>query len=155
MTTPELPLHGACRCGDVHVTISAPPLMTAACHCTGCQKMSASAFSLTAMVPPQGFAVTQGQTRRGGLGDGQLDHQFCPRCLTWVFTRIAGMDHFVNVRPTMFEDTSWFTPFIETMTQDKLTWVTTPARHSFEAFPPMEDLPTLMAEFGQSGAPGR
>ncbi|WP_417493674.1 GFA family protein [Maricaulis sp.] len=150
MTTPNLPLQGTCRCGDVAVELTAPPLMTAACHCTGCQKMSASAFSLTAMVPPYGFAVTRGETRRGGLGEGQLDHQFCPRCMTWVFTRIAGLDYFVSVRPTMFEDTSWFSPFIETMTQDRLAWATTPARHSFEAFPAMEDIPALMAEFAES-----
>jgi hypothetical protein len=149
MTSPKLPLHGTCRCGDVHVTISAPPLMTAACHCTGCQQMSASAFSLTAMIPPQGFAVTRGSTRRGGLGEGQLDHQFCPRCMTWMFTRISGVDAFVNVRPSLFDDTSWFTPFIETMTRDKLAWATTPARHSFEEFPPMEDLPRLMAAFSE------
>ena len=64
-----------------------------------------------------------------------------------MFTRIDGVDDFVNVRPTMFEDTSWFSPFIETMTKEKLAWATAPAGHSFKEFPPMAEYQGLMAEF--------
>lgn len=32
------------------------PILTMACHCRGCQRMSASAFSLTAMFPNSDFA---------------------------------------------------------------------------------------------------
>lgn len=150
MTMPQLPLTGTCRCGDVHVEITIAPLMTTACHCKGCQRMSASAYSLTAMIPAQGFSVTKGATERGGAGEGQLNHQFCPRCKSWIFSRIEGVDDFLNVRPTIFEDTSWFSPFIETMTKEKIEWASTPARHSFEGFPPMEEYQSLMGEFAQS-----
>lgn len=144
------PLTGSCRCGAVHVEITLPPIMTAACHCKGCQKMSASAYSLTAMIPVAGFAVTKGATRRGGLGEGQLSHQFCPDCMTWIYTRIEDVDQFVNVRPTMFDELAWFVPFIETMTAEKLSWASTPARHSFAGFPPSEAYPALMAEYAQA-----
>lgn len=147
MTLPELPLTGACRCGQVRIKLTEHPLMTAACHCTGCQRMSSSAFSLTAMVPPSGFAVTAGTTVIGGASSPQLQHNFCPDCMSWMFTRIAGVDAFMNVRPTLFDDTSWFTPFIETMTAEKLAWAETPAVHSFEGFPPMDALQGLMDEF--------
>ena len=36
--------------------------------------MSASAFSLTAMVPAATLAVTQGDTVAGGLGGPELEH---------------------------------------------------------------------------------
>ena len=147
MKPTKLPLRGSCRCGEVAFEIAAPPLMTAACHCTGCQRMSSSAFSLTAMVPAEGFAVVEGRTVVGGLRGPQLQHHFCPSCMSWMFTRIAGLDAFLNVRPTLLDDPSWFTPFIETMTKEKLPWAETPARHRFEGFPAMEDLPRLMAEF--------
>ena len=39
------------------------------------------------------------------------------------------------------------TPFIETMTSEKLDWATTPAVHSYPAFPPMEDFQSLMTEY--------
>jgi hypothetical protein len=147
MKPPKLPMTGSCRCGQVKFEISAPPLMTAACHCTGCQRMSSSAFSLTAMVPVDAFAVVKGETVIGGLRGPQLHHHFCPSCLSWMFTRIAGVDAFLNVRPTLLDDPGWFSPFIETMTKEKLPWAETPARHRFEGFPAMEDLPRLMAEF--------
>jgi hypothetical protein len=147
MKPTKLPLRGSCRCGEVTFEITAPPLMTAACHCTGCQRMSSSAFSLTAMVPAEGFAVVEGRTVVGGLRGPQLQHHFCPSCMSWMFTRIAGLDAFLNVRPTLLDDPSWFSPFIETMTKERLPWAETPARHRFEGFPAMEDFPRLMAEF--------
>ena len=149
MKPSRLPMAGACRCGQVRIEINAPPLMTAACHCTGCQRMSSSAYSLTAIFPADGFRVTEGTPVIGGMHGPELHHHFCPNCMTWMFTRIEGMDWFVNVRPTLLEDRSWFSPFIETMTKEKLAWAETPARHRFEGFPPMEDFGKLMKEFSE------
>jgi hypothetical protein len=150
MKPPTLPLAGACRCGKVKVEITAPPIMTCACHCTGCQKMSASAFSLTAIMPSAGFRVTEGEPVIGGLHGADLHHYHCPWCKTWMFTRAEAMEGFVNVRPSLFEDRAWFSPFIETMCRDKLPWAETPARHRFEEFPPMEDFGALMREFAEA-----
>lgn len=151
MKPSKLPMTGKCRCGDVKFEITIEPLMTAACHCTGCQRMSGGAYSLTAMIPVNGFSVTEGDTVVGGLKGPQLHHHFCPSCMTWMFTRIEGVDAFVNVRPTLLEDPSWFSPFIETMTAEKLDWATTPARHRFEGFPAMEEMPDLLAEYAANG----
>jgi hypothetical protein len=144
----RLPQDGECRCGQVRFRINAPPIMTAACHCTGCQRMSASAYSLTAMVPSTGFEVTSGEPVIGGL-HGAIRHFFCPHCKSWMFTRPSAFAQFVNVRPTMLKDSSWFVPFIETYTSEKLPWVSTPAVHSFAKFPAMEDFGGLMAEFAR------
>eukprot|EP01132_Coremiostelium_polycephalum_P021607 gene21607-25645_t len=35
---------GGCRCDRVRFTVTEKPLITMACHCTGCQKMSSSAW---------------------------------------------------------------------------------------------------------------
>ncbi len=108
--------------------------------------MSASAFSLSAAIPSEGFEVTQGEPVIGGL-HGPTRHYFCPHCKSWMFTRAEGMDWFVNLRPTMLDDPSGFTPFIESMTSEKLPWASTPAVHSFEKFPAFEDYERLTAEF--------
>lgn len=146
MPAEEERLAGSCRCGKTRIEITALPFMTSACHCSGCQKMSASAFSLTAMVPAEAFRVTAGEPEKGGIRGTQLDHFFCPDCKTWMFTRIDGRD-FINVRPTMFDNATWTEPFIETMTAEKLPWAQTPARYSFEGFPPAEDYQRLIEEF--------
>jgi hypothetical protein len=138
---------GSCRCGRVKIEISAPPLFTSACHCRGCQKMSASAYSLSVAIPTAGFRVTEGEPVIGGAQGGTIHHHFCPHCKSWMFTRIEGMDLFVNVRATMLDDTSWYTPFLETWTDERLPWATTPARHSYPRFPPEADFPRLLAEY--------
>jgi hypothetical protein len=53
----------------------------------------------------------------------------------------------VNVRPTMLKDSSWFVPFIETYTSEKLLWVRVPAVHSFPQVPAMENFTALVAAF--------
>src|SRR5690606_21055567 len=111
--TPELPLEGGCRCGQVRFRVTAPPLLTMACHCTGCQRMTASAYSLSVAAPADGFEVTAGEPVFGGL-HGPLRHFFCPRCMSWMFMRSYWIDWLVIVRATLHDDTAWLTPFIET-----------------------------------------
>ncbi|HXS20401.1 MAG TPA: GFA family protein [Steroidobacteraceae bacterium] len=119
-----------------------------ACHCRGCQRMSSSAFSLSVAFPTGGFEVTRGEPVIGGLRNPELRHFFCPACMSWMFTRF--LPEFVNVRATMLDDASWFSPFVETYTSTKLPWVTLPAVHSYPEFPPMEEFPRLVAEFAKA-----
>jgi hypothetical protein len=145
---PALPIEGGCRCGAVRLEVSAPPLLTMACHCTGCQRMSASAFSLSAAIPAESLRVTQGEPVAGGLRRGTR-HFFCPDCMSWMFTRPEGIDFFVNLRPTMLDDASWFSPFVETYRSERLPWARTPAVHGYDTFPPFEDYERLTAAFAE------
>lgn len=144
----KLPWEGGCRCGQVRLKITAPPLVTAACHCKGCQRMSGSAFSLGILLPSDGFQVTQGEPVLGGL-HGPVRHFYCPHCKSWMWNRPPGADTIVIVRPTMLDDASWFWPFIETCIEEKLPWATTPAVHAFEGFPDPADHGRLMKEFAE------
>lgn len=142
---------GGCRCGKVRFGISAPPLLTMACHCKGCQRMTGSAYSLSAAIPSEGFEVLQGEPVIGGL-HGPTRHFFCGWCMSWLFTRAENVDWFVNVRVTMLDDAAWFTPFIETCTDEKLPWVTTPAVHGFAVFPSFETYGELVEEYAKHAA---
>jgi hypothetical protein len=111
MSQPTPPLTGACLCGAVQVTISAPPLLTLVCHCDGCQKLTASAFSLTTMVPSAGFACT-GDLITGGLGTRGRQHFYCKSCLNFVFSKIEGAEHRVNLRTSVLDQAAAFPPFV-------------------------------------------
>ena len=145
----KLPWNGGCRCGRVRIRVTAPPMVTLACHCLGCQTMSASAFSLNIVLPIDGLEVTEGETVIGDLRTEPAHHHFCDWCKTWMFSRIEqfGM---VNLRPTMLDDHHDFTPFIETQTAEKLPWATTPAQYSFERFPPPEEYMGLIQAYQAS-----
>lgn len=101
-----LPMAGGCRCGAVRFSIDAPPLFTAICHCTGCQHMSASAYSTTIAVPEPGFTLTQGAVVIGGLHGAQLRHRHCDHCKSWLYTDFDPATGFVNVRATALDDPS-------------------------------------------------
>ncbi|WP_338524233.1 GFA family protein [Pseudomonas batumici] len=139
---------GTCRCGQMTFETHCGPVITSACHCVGCQKMSSSAFSLTALFPAEGFVITQGIPVIGGL-HGTTRHFFCPYCLTWLFTRPAGNEAYIGVRSSLLDNPEHYAPFMETWTREKLSWANTGALVSYEAFPEPQDYPALMAQFSQ------
>ncbi|MBT2185942.1 GFA family protein [Sphingobium nicotianae] len=140
---------GGCRCGQVRLRVSGAPLFTAACHCRGCQRMSASAFSLSSCYMSDQVEILSGEPAIGGL-HGPTRHYFCPHCFSWMFTRPEGMDEIVNLRTTMLDEPPQDKPFLETYTSTALSWVKTGATHSFETFPPVEHYRQLIVEFART-----
>jgi hypothetical protein len=145
----DLPWEGGCRCGQVRFRVSKPPMLTMACHCTGCQRMTSSAYSLSAAFPADGFGVIRGEPVIGGLHGAESHHYFCPHCMSWIFTRNEGLEWFVNVRATLFDETAWFEPYLETWLSEKLSWVEPAARHGFDALPPMEAFDGLIKGYAE------
>lgn len=150
MTDWKLPWDAGCRCDRVRMRINAPPVITMACHCAGCQRMSASAFSLSILVPWAGFELLQGEPVIGGL-HGASRHHHCPHCKAWLYTRPDGLDDLVNIRASILDDHAWYVPFVETCTAEAFPWARTGAAHSFPNIPPVEVFGPLVAEFAASG----
>ena len=147
--------HGGCRCGRVRFEASGEPLLTMACHCTGCQRMTASAFSLTDTYPADSFKVTEGETVIGGM-HGATRHHFCDYCKSWVHTEPEGLDEIVNVRSTLFDEPGRERPFVEVFTGEGLPWAKTGAEHSFATLPAMDEWPRLIGQFaGRATAWGK
>ena len=65
----KLPWTARCRCERLQMRVTAPPIVTMACHCAGCQRMCASAFSLSVLLPSSGFEVGA-DGLSPGLADG-------------------------------------------------------------------------------------
>lgn len=143
-------MFGHCRCGRVTIRTGGQPVLTMACHCRGCQRMTASAFSLSSLFPDETVAIS-GETILGGL-HGEFRHHHCAHCLGWVFTRADIMGPMVNIRSTMLDGGAVEPPFMETWTDARLPWVTTGAARRYPQFPPFEDFPRAMADFAARNA---
>ena len=149
MSHPQPPYSGACLCGAVEVTVTAPPLLTFACHCRDCQKFSASAYSLSAMFPADAVTCT-GELIRGGLKSAERAHFFCASCLNFVYSQVAGAEHRINLRISLLSDAAQFEPFLEMMTDSRMPWAHVPAAHSFATQPQSpEAVQALMDEFAE------
>ncbi|MGH6956735.1 MAG: GFA family protein [Caulobacteraceae bacterium] len=146
----KLPWEGGCRCGAVRFRVTAPPLLTGACHCAGCQRMTAGAYSLSVGLDTSAFEVTKGAPVLGGLR-AEPKHHHCPDCKSWLFTRPSDAPTFVNLRATMLDDHAWFRPFVEFHRREGFPWAATGARHSFETVPEAGAFGALIREFAAEG----
>ena len=132
----KLPLTGSCLCGAVNITVTAPPLLTLACHCRDCQKISAGAFTMTTMVPAEAFHC-DGALEIGGLHTPGRTHYFCASCKNVIYSKVA--EDRINLRTSLLDNAEAFAPFVELMTSEKLPWASTPAPHSYDSYPQVPD----------------
>jgi hypothetical protein len=128
----NLPLTGGCHCGALRYEISAAPLLTYTCHCTACQRISGTAFSLGLVVAESAFRLTAGEPRTvERIADsGRANVRWlCPDCGSWI----AGAPRagptgelFYRVRAGTLDNTSWLQPTAHFWTRSKQPWITLP-----------------------------
>ena len=75
------------------------------------------------------------------------DHEFCPECMSWMFTVAKEIEGFVNVRSTMFDDAALHRPFVEMFRAEGLPGAASGAVHSYGAFPQESEFPELIAAY--------
>lgn len=151
MTDWKLPWSASCMCGQVKMRITQAPMISMACHCRGCQKLTSGPYSLTLMLQKAGFEV-EGATEIGALHRPDMQHHYCTNCKNWVYSDGERIQGLVNFRSTMLEDASWVMPYVESNVAEKLPGVVSGAVRSYSEFPPREDFGPLMQAFAQDGA---
>jgi len=138
---------GSCRCGAVRLHAEGAPLTTMACHCTGCQRMTGGAYSLSSLYPVERFS-SDGETTVGGLKGG-TKHHFCPSCMSWLFTVPEGLDEFVNVRSSMFENASEHRPFADMWLSEALPGASSGAPKGFASVPNEQGFGALVGAYAE------
>ena len=81
----KLPQTGGCQCGAIRYEITEEPQLVYTCHCTDCQRLTSSAFSL-GIVVPDGRSGSAGWSRArcsaspiaGGRTSGWFAHTAAP-----------------------------------------------------------------------------
>lgn len=130
----KLPLTGGCVCGSIRYEIVADPISVYACHCTDCQRITSSAFSIGVVVPEEAFRSTGNHPRTapGGVtaGGRVKSRLICPDCGTWMYgnprhgTEHPGMVRVV--RGGTLDDTSWLKPTAHFWRRSAQPWVQLP-----------------------------
>lgn len=125
---PARPLTGRCQCGAVRYSVKAPPLAFYVCHCTECQKQSASAFGESLQVRADDLELSGTSStfvRRTDSGR-LMECLFCPQCGTRILHRIAGGPPVVNIRGGTLDETGWLRPAAHLWTSSRQPWVAIP-----------------------------
>jgi hypothetical protein len=113
MKTIPLPLVGRCQCGTLDYSVSAPPLVVYACHCTNCQKQTGSAFVLAAAIPEEAFSFSSGAPSRvAWTADSGSERYglFCGDCGTRIVNGQTPSIGIYSLRAGTLDDTSWVRP---------------------------------------------
>ncbi len=122
------PIDGACQCGQVTYQLMAPPFMIAACHCRQCQKLSTSAFSITAMVKASDvkFSGIMHEWLRSSDSGNTNGAKFCPSCGNRIFHFNPEQPDKIKLKPSTLSDTRVIQPTMHIWTSEKQDWFILP-----------------------------
>ena len=124
------PIEGSCQCGQLTYRLFEKPKMVLACHCTECQKLSSSPFSITAIIESSAieFSGELKEWSRSADSGNKNNAKFCPECGNRVY-------HFnpddsetikLKLKPVNLTNSEIFEPSAHVWTCEKLSWYRIP-----------------------------
>lgn len=122
----KLPAKGSCQCGNVTYRVTEEPLITVACHCLDCQKLSASSFSISMVLNRSGFELASGELKsweRATAAGGTAVCWFCPGCGNRIYHENPAMPDIVRLKPGTLDDTSVLEPQAHVWTCREQPWL--------------------------------
>jgi hypothetical protein len=123
----KLPQTGGCQCGALRYEITEAPQMVYTCHCTDCQRLTSSAFSMAVVVTAAAFRLTIGEPRslQKTADSGRMTTRWvCPQCGSWICSAPTGST--LRVRAGTLDDTSWLRPTAHFWTRSRQPWIALP-----------------------------
>jgi len=124
------PIKGSCQCGQVTYKLFEKPKVVMACHCTECQKLSTSPFSVTAVVASSAIEfdgeITE-WSRKADSGN-KNNAAFCPNCGNRIYHYNPDDSATIKLKlkPINLIDDELFKPTAHVWVCEKLTWYQIP-----------------------------
>jgi hypothetical protein len=120
------PITGRCLCGGVTYSVDAEPVWQGVCHCSNCQRQTASAFSVIVGVPSNALAVESSslasfKTPSEGY-QSITERRFCSACGSPIVSIIESMPAVAFLKAGTIDDISWFEPAAEIWTRSAQPW---------------------------------
>src|SRR5262245_2102602 len=125
----KLPQTGGCQCGNVRYEVTQEPQFVYTCHCTDCQRLTSSAFSMAVVIPTKAFRVIRGDPQtllRTADSGREVARLVCGRCGSWLCST-STFNSTVRVRAGTLDDTSSLRPTMHFWTRSKQAWIALPA----------------------------
>lgn len=128
----QIPASGRCQCGICSYLVTAEPYVAYTCHCTECQKLTASAFLSCMHVPAESVNITSGSPRsRNRIADSgnELETWFCPSCGSTLFAANSSRPRVRTVHIGTLDHPEEVALCAHIWVKRKLPWVTLPEHH--------------------------
>jgi hypothetical protein len=119
---------GQCQCGAVRYTVTGKQVAAFVCHCTDCQRQSASAFGMAAWIAEAEVQVEQGNLQewiRHTPSGKQMVCRFCGVCGSRLIHQVLGSGY-LSIKPGSLDDPSQCQPIAHIWTRSKQPWIDIP-----------------------------
>ncbi|AKH68225.1 hypothetical protein IMCC21906_00532 [Spongiibacter sp. IMCC21906] len=128
MSDIQYPLRGACQCGQLRYTLYAAPAKVVACHCKQCQKLSTSAFSITALVKADdvAFEGELAEWQRVAESGNKNYAKFCPQCGNRIYHYNPDAPEMIKLKAASLDDTRILQPTVHLWVSQKQDWYCIP-----------------------------
>ncbi len=118
---------GGCQCGEIRYALNPDAVETMyACHCTDCQRQSASAFGISVIVKRSGFTLVDGTVKtwltRAESGNTKRAN-FCPTCGVRIFHDDGDGSPWVSVKGGSLDDTANLKPGAHLWVKRQQPWL--------------------------------
>lgn len=124
----QYPLKGSCQCGQLQYRLLGPPLKVLACHCKQCQKLSTSAFSITALVRTEDveFEGELKEWQRTAESGNKNYAKFCPDCGNRIYHFNPDAPETIKLKAASLDDTRALQPTVHLWLSEKQDWFEVP-----------------------------
>jgi hypothetical protein len=119
-------IDGACHCGALSFEADIDPDKVGVCHCTDCQTLTGSAFSMFVPVPKASFRLRSGQPKiyvKTAESGSKRAQAFCERCGTRIYASAAVDDPpMFNLRVGTVRQRAQLSPKVQLWCRSALPW---------------------------------
>jgi len=125
----QLPQTGGCQCGKIRYEVTEAPQLVYTCHCTDCQRMTSSSFSIGLVIADRAFRLTASEPRpvERSTDSGRISTRWvCPECGSWISSAPRPGSAVRTVRGGTLDAPSWLRPTVNLWTRSKQAWITLP-----------------------------
>ena len=126
---PKFPIEGGCACGAVRYRLTEAPRTIYTCHCTDCQVLSTSAFTLSMPVARETLEILQGELMswiRVPPSGNQIPQHVCKTCGVRIYSEPKAGAPYVTLRCGSLDDTRWIRPVAAIWMKSAQPWVKMP-----------------------------
>ena len=116
---------GGCHCGKITYEGDVDPDKAGLCHCTDCQTLTGSAFSLFVPVPKASFRL-RGEPRiyvKTGESGNRRAQAFCPDCGSRIYASAEHDPQVFNLRIGTVRQRAHLAPRAQIWCRSALPWV--------------------------------
>lgn len=118
-------VHGSCHCENIRYEAVVDPELTSICHCTDCQKLSATAYRVTARAIEGSFRLLRGEPAiyvKIGSSGARRAQAFCPNCGSQLYVTDADRPGIYGLRVGCIDERVALVPRRQVWCRSALPW---------------------------------